>query len=170
MELKEVEPTYDLARNIRTMQQHGLLLTSVDAVGKPNVMAIGWGSVGVVWGRPVFTVLVRPSRFTWRNMEAAGEFVVSVPTDDMHDVCMHCGTVSGRDHDKFAECSLTTTPADTVRVPLIEQCAMHYECRTLLKNDVIESQLDATVRADAYGGGDFHRIYYGHILCAAARS
>jgi len=151
------------------MQQQGLLLGSVDSEGKPNVMAIGWGCPGAIWGKPVFVVLVRPSRFTFGNIEATGEFVVGVPTEQMREVCMHCGTVSGRDHDKFQECGLTLARASTVRVPLIEQCVMHYECRVLLRNDVIDSQLHPDVRSAAYKQGDFHRIYYGEILRTAVR-
>jgi flavin reductase (DIM6/NTAB) family NADH-FMN oxidoreductase RutF len=170
MKLRKVEFSHDLETTLKRMRKHGLLLTSADSRGKPNVMAIGWGTPGVIWSRPVFVVLVRPSRYTFGNLEATGEFVVNVPTDDMHDVCMHCGTVSGRDHDKFQECSLTLAEAKTVRAPLIEQCVMHYECRVLLRNDVVESQLDPDVRSGCYAKGDFHRIYYGEILRAAVRA
>jgi len=169
MALREVDFTHNLPATLKTMQQHGLLLGSTNREGKPNVMAIGWANPGIIWGRPVFIVLVRPSRFTFGNIEATGEFVVNVPTDDMHDVCMHCGSVSGRDHDKFEECNLSLARAQSVNVPLIEQCIMHYECRVLLRNDVIESQLDPGVRSDCYGSGDFHRIYYGGILRTVVR-
>ena len=169
MELKEVEFTEDLARTVQIMRQHGLLLSSVDKKGKPNVMAIGWGLPGVIWSKPIFAVLVRPSRYTYKNIEATGEFVVSVPADTMHEVCLHCGSVSGREHDKFAECSLTLADAKTVKVPLIEQCVMHYECRVVHRNDVIDSQLDATVREECYAGGDLHRVYYGQVLRTVAR-
>ena len=64
---------------LETMQQHGLLLSSVGAEGRPNVMTIGWGCTGIIWGKPIFTVLVRPSRFTFQSIQASGEFVVNVP-------------------------------------------------------------------------------------------
>jgi flavin reductase (DIM6/NTAB) family NADH-FMN oxidoreductase RutF len=170
MQWKEVEFTTDLPMVLHTMQEHGLLLTSVDPRGKPNTMTIGWGTPGVIWGRPIFSVLVRPSRFTFDNIEATGRFVVSVPTAEMHEVCMHCGTASGRDEDKLAACRLTTAPGQAVDVPLIEQCIMHYECRVVHRNDVIDSQLDAAVRSDCYGAGNLHRVYYGQILRVARRS
>ena len=169
MRLREVDFTHNLEKNLRTIQQHGLLLASVGASGKPNVMTIGWGNPGVIWGRPIFVVLVRPSRFTYQNLEATGEFVVSVPTDEMHDACMHCGSVSGRDHDKFADCAFTTTKAGTVGVPLIDQCVMHYECRVVHRNDVIEDRLDNGVCSECYADGDFHRVYYGEILRTVAK-
>ncbi len=170
MKLKEVEFTQNLDGTLEAMQKHGLLLTSIGGDGRPNAMTIGWGSPGIIWSRPIFVVLVRPSRFTLGNIEASGQFVVSVPADGMHEACMHCGTVSGRDHDKFADCKFTTTQAGTVNVPLIDQCTMHYECRVVHRNDVLDSQLDPKVRSDCYGSGDLHRIYYGQILRTLVRA
>ena len=169
MGLREVEFTHNLADTIGVMQRHGLLLASVGADGRPNVMTIGWGNAGVIWRKPIFVVLVRPSRFTFGNIEATGEFVVNVPTDEMHDACAHCGTVSGRDHDKFKDCKFTLAEAARVKAPLIEQCAMHYECRVVHRNDVADSQLDAAVRRECYPKGDLHRVYYGEILRTVAR-
>ena len=170
MNWKEVEFTHDLPAVIRLMGSPGLLLTSVDAGGVPNTMAIGWGTPGIIWGRPIFTVLVRPSRYTFGHIEATGEFVVSVPAEGMEDDVLHCGTASGRDEDKFAACDFTTTPGETVRVPLIDQCVQHYECRVLHRNDIVDGALDAEVREGCYPSGDLHRLYYGEILRTVVRA
>ena len=169
MELKEVDFTHNLAANFGTMQEHGLLLTSVGPEGKPNTMAIGLGNIGGGWTGPCFIVYVRPSRYTYECIEATGEFVVSVPTGDMHDAVWHCGSVSGRDHDKFADCGFTTTPAATVGVPLIDQCVMHYECRVSVRTNIIEEGLEDAVRSKFYANGDYHRVYFGDILRTVAR-
>jgi hypothetical protein len=47
---------------IKTLNELGLLLVSIDSNGKPNVMTIGWGSIGIIWYKPIFIVL--PSRYT----------------------------------------------------------------------------------------------------------
>ena len=36
----------------------GVLLTTA-AGGRINTMAISWGTVGIEWGRPIFTTFVR---------------------------------------------------------------------------------------------------------------
>jgi flavin reductase (DIM6/NTAB) family NADH-FMN oxidoreductase RutF len=169
MSLEEVDFTHELDLTLIRMQEQGLLLTSADPEGTPNIMTIGWGNPGVTWGRPVFVVLVRPSRFTFGNIEATGEFVVNVPTPQMAEACEHCGTVSGRDHQKFRECGLTPRIGRHVEVPLIEECVLHYECRVLQRNDVIESQLDDQVHREFYGAGDFHRVYFGEVVQTLAR-
>jgi len=77
---------------------------------------------------------------------------------------MHCGTVSGRTHDKFAETKLSTMPSEIVDVPVIAQCGINYECRVLHKNDVSQQTIALDIKNQLYPGGDFHRIYYGEIL------
>jgi len=170
MQLKEIEFTQGLAHTLSVMREHGLLLTSAGADGRPNVMTIGWGCPGVIWGRPVFVVLVRPSRFTFGNIQATGEFVVAVPDEGMHDACMFCGTKSGRDTDKFADAGLTAAQAGAVAAPLIEQCVRHYECRMIHRNDLSDAELTAEVRQEFYPSGDLHRLFYGQILRCTERA
>ena len=56
----QVRFTDYFAQTIQRMREDGLLLASVGADGKANVMTIGWGTMGCIWSRPVFIVLVRP--------------------------------------------------------------------------------------------------------------
>ena len=170
MALHKVEFTKQLDDTLKRMKTGGLLLTSAGPDGAPNVMTLGWGNVGIVWGRPVFVVYVRPSRFTFQNIEATGEFTVNVPTEEMAQVCLACGQESGRDVDKFEKHHLTAEPAETVGPPLIAECTRHYECRIVHRNDVSDAALDPEIRADAYPRGDLHRVYYGQILRTAERA
>jgi flavin reductase (DIM6/NTAB) family NADH-FMN oxidoreductase RutF len=117
----------------------------------------------------MFVVLVRPSRYTFGNIQAHGEFVVSVPDDGMAETCEYCGTESGRDVSKFAECGLKPIDAETVSVPLIGQCVRHYECRVVNRNDVIDAEIADELRASAYPQGNFHRLFYGQILRTTER-
>ncbi|MFQ5808058.1 MAG: flavin reductase family protein [Armatimonadota bacterium] len=146
----------------------GLLLASVDAAGKPNTMTIGWGTLGIVWGKPIYCVLVRPSRFSFGLIEETKDFTVNVPYPEMSEIVAYCGTVSGRDHDKFAEKGLTATPGRTVKSPAIEECAVHYECKVVHKNNVLPAELAPAIGDRAYPQGDFHTIYFGEILAAYA--
>jgi len=82
----------------------GLLLASAGKDGRTNIMTVGWGLIGVLWREPVFMVAVRPSRYTHGLIEETGEFTVNVPKQGMGNTVTYCGTVSGREHDKFKEC------------------------------------------------------------------
>ncbi len=142
----------------------GLLLASLDPDEKPNAMAIGWGSVGIIWSRPMFVVLVRPSRYTYECIEAIGDFTVNVPSPDMAEAVEFCGTVSGRDHDKFAECGLTAGQSQTIISPYIDECELVYECQVVQHTDVVPENFAPEIIDEFYAGGDFHRIYFGEIL------
>ena len=142
----------------------GLLLASLDSEGTPNAMAIGWGSVGIVWSRPMFVVLVRHSRYTYECIEAIGDFTVNVPSPDMAEAVELCGTVSGRHHDKFAECGFTVGQSQSIISPYIDECDLVYECQVVQHTDVVPENFAPEIIDECYAGGDFHRIYFGEIL------
>ena len=164
----KVRYTDYFAQTIQRMREDGLLLVTLGKDGKPNVMTIGWGTMGSIWSRPVFIVLVRPSRHTYSRLEQVSDFTVNVPPRELAAAVSHCGTVSGRDHDKFQEMHLTPIPSREVRPPIIQECVVHYECRTLHRNDLAPDTLVQAVREEFYAAGDFHRIYFGEIVAASA--
>ncbi len=156
--------THLLDVTLQRLESTGLLLASLDRNLKPNVMTIGWGTVGVVWGKPIFTVLVRPSRYTYGCIEATGDFTVNVPAPGMDRVAMICGTRSGRETDKFAKCNLTAIPGKHVKSPTIAECEICYECKIVNYEDIRAGHLAEEIMQSAYPNGDLHRVYYGEIL------
>jgi flavin reductase (DIM6/NTAB) family NADH-FMN oxidoreductase RutF len=150
------------------MTSRGLLLTSRSPQGRANSMIIGWGLIGSVWGRPIWTVLVRPSRFTYELIEQTGDFTVSVPGPDMEQACKLCGSTSGRDRDKLGQAGLRAVPARKVQSPIIDGCIIQYECRVLHKNDLDPGSLFQQIKTGSYPNGDFHRTFWGEIVAAYA--
>lgn len=155
--------TYLYEQTMQQLDGDGLLLAATKPGGDSNVMTIGWGTVGTIWGRPIFTVLVRPSRFTYEFIEASGEFTVNVPTKEMHDYVLFCGTKSGRDHDKFVPFQMTTSSGQTVNAVTLDACPLVYECRVVQKNDVSPETFDPSILSKVYRDNEFHRVYYGEI-------
>ena len=150
-----------LAQALAILPKGAFLTTAAD--GKVNTMTIGWGSLGVIWGKPVFSVLVRPSRFTYGLLEASGEFTVSVPLADMAKALGICGSKSGRDLDKFAAAGLQKLPGIKLATPVIGGAGLHYECKVVFKQPMNPALLDAGINAASYPSGDHHTIYYGLI-------
>jgi len=120
----KIDPFSAVAETMKALSAGGCLL--VAGFERVNPMTIGWGEIGIVWGKPVFTVLVRPSRFTFGLMEDADEFSVNVPGEALAEACMLCGTRSGRDIDKMAEAGLAAEPGIALGVPTIAECPVHY--------------------------------------------
>jgi flavin reductase (DIM6/NTAB) family NADH-FMN oxidoreductase RutF len=153
------------AETIEAYDEKRVLLVSQGHKGLPNVMTIGWGSLGIIWKRPVFTVLVRHSRFTYHMLEESGEFSVNILPPGMEEVAKYCGTVSGRDFDKFEVKQLTAVPSSRLKIPIIKECIIHFECKIIYKSDLVPEDLDGPVLSATYGDSkDFHRIYFGEIM------
>ena len=144
------------------LRSRGLLLSAYGPDGRPNAMTIGWGLLGCIWGMPIWTVLVRPSRYTYRCIEHSKAFAVNVPGADLEEACALCGSKSGRDLDKLSACGLTVREASGA--PTIAECPIHYVCRVVHFNDVLPPNLADEIVASAYKGGDFHRVYFGKIV------
>lgn len=142
----------------------GAFLTAGDGK-KCNVMTIGWGSIGFMWRIPVFTVLVRPSRYTHEFM-AGGEFTVSVPLGDMKKALAVCGSKSGRDTDKIREAGIKLRAGQKVATPVVDGCGLYYECKVVYKYELVPGHLAAGLNAECYKGGDHHTVYVGEIVAA----
>lgn len=153
---------------VDAMAKYGLLLCSMGNDRKPNVMAIGWMTGGIIWGRPIVCVYVRPSRYTYSRLEEISEFTVNVLPSEFKEAIDHCGTVSGRNRDKFAETGLKPVPAQKVQVPVIEQAVICYECVIVHKNDVLPQFLSKEIEESVYPLGNYHRIYFGEVVAAYA--
>lgn len=127
-------------------------------------MTIGWATIGVIWEKPILTVLVRPSRFSFSLLEAHPYFSVNVmDVEQFRPDLATCGTRSGREIDKVSECDFTTEPGERIPVPRIAQATLVYECVVIHKTSVIDADLSAEVGRRHYPGGDLHRIYHGEI-------
>ena len=130
-----------------------------------NTMTIGWATIGYCWRKPVFMVAVRDSRHTFTLIEDAADFTVSVPSGNMIKEIMFCGTKSGRDLDKFAECNLKTAAGIQVVSPIIDIPGLHFECRIIYKCAMDSSHL-ATELDALYPERDYHTLYFGEILAS----
>ena len=168
MTWKPVSYDHDIQHTLTTLTSPGLLLTAAKPDGSANVMTIGWGLLGIVWGRPIFQVLVRFSRYTFEFIEASQCFAVCVPSPEMRRWVGICGSRSGRDMDKFADQGQRFTLAEQAPAPLIAGCPLAYVCRVVHHNDVIPANLGADIDRQFYGDHDYHRIYFGEILTTLA--
>lgn len=154
----------NMEKGMEFLHKKGAFLT-VKSGHKVNTMTISWGNIGYEWSRPVFTVLVRKSRYTHELIENSTEFTVSIPCNDDFKAAMAlCGTKSGRDMDKFKAAGLNLKSGKVVDTPVIEGCQLHYECRIVYKQEMNPEMLREDVKGGSYGSGDYHTFYFGEIV------
>jgi len=167
---RDIEWAEGTSRLAEALTKGGAFIVAVDASGVPNPMTIGWGQVGIIWGRPMFTALVRLSRYTYECLQASDAFTINVPRPgDLKDELMLCGTKSGRDLDKAAECGLTMVSGKEVDTPIVGECALHYECRIVARTQQARPDFASdTVLDQFYANGDHHLLVFGEIVAAYA--
>lgn len=115
-----------------------------------NVMAAAW-TTPISHEPPLVGVSISPRRFTHDLIEKSGEFVLNVPGRNLLERVEFCGSMSGRDVDKFKEAHLTPVEAKEVCAPLIKECLGHLECAVVEAIDL----------------GD-HTLFVGQVVAAWA--
>ena len=160
-----------LTHPFRMWEPDWLLLASGDFTsGKYNCMTIGWGSVGIMWGRPFIQVVVRPQRYTYGYMEQYATFTVCAFPKTYRQALNILGTKSGRDGNKIAEAGLTPQASTIVAAPYFAEAELVLECEKMYWSDFdpnhfLEPGIDRN-----YPKKDYHRSYFGHIVSVMGTS
>lgn len=153
------------AEALRQLEK-GAFLTVKDK-DEVNTMTIAWGSISYIWGMPIFMVAVRYSRHTYRLIDHAKEFTVSIPLrNDLRKALAYCGTKSGRDVNKFEECNLSLLDGQKVSTPILGECELHYECKVVYQQAMEPATLDENIKDRFYVTDDYHVLYFGKIVDA----
>lgn len=157
----------DYAGDIIRALRPGILITT--KVGdKVNSMTIGWGTLGVIWERPVFVAYVRQQRYTREMLDQCREFTINVPVGDFPRRALGvCGSKSGRDMDKIAAAGLTPVEPEVIGVPGIKEFPLTLECRAIYRKEQESDQFNDEITRQFYTieTGD-HICYYGEIVAA----
>lgn len=174
--MKNKIEVFDYANEIMKAVKTGVLLTTkVD--GKVNTMTISWGTLGIEWAKPIFTVFVRENRFTKHQLEKNPEFTINIPYGSFDKKVLGiCGTKSGRAIDKIKELNLTLVTPNNVSVPAIKELPLTLECRVIYKQKQNEREITEENKSTFYpqdvdssfhgANKDFHTAYYGEIVSA----
>ncbi len=159
--MKSIDVMATIGQAMKSIEK-GAFLT-VKAGEQFNTTTIGWATMGICWRKPIMMVAVRDSRHTFGIIEAAEDFAISLPSGNLRDELFYCGTKSGRDVDKFAECELKTIPSQKVISPIIDTPGLHIECKIVYKSAMDPSHLTEAFHA-IYPEKDYHTLYFGEIL------
>ena len=174
--MKQEIEVFDYAKEIVSAIPKGVLLTT-RVEDKVNTMTIGWGTLGVEWGLPIFVAFVREGRFTREQLDASMEFTVNVPYGDFDKKILgYCGTKTGRDTDKIGDMNLTLVESELVKVPGIRELPLTLECKVLYRQLQEKDSIPEFIREKMYpenldssnpgANRDYHVAYYGQIVKA----
>lgn len=171
--MKNGVQVFDYAGDICKALKKGILITAKDGA-QVNPMTIGWGTLGIEWGKPIFIAFVRPGRFTYGMIDRTGEFTVNIPVGEtdpaVNRILGFCGSKSGRDVDKVKELGLTLEESEIIDAPGIRELPLTLECKVLYQQDQIVDRIPDALRdryyPDRSDPSDYHTAYYAEIVNA----
>ena len=172
--MKKHVDAFDYAGTVCKEMAKGILITT-KLDGKVNTMTIGWGHIGIEWGKPIFIAYVRESRHTYTMLEGNGEFTVNIPMGQVDKKILgYCGTKSGRNTDKIRDMGLTLEDPSVISVPGIKELPLTLECKVIYKQkqdlsaipgELLEKYYPQDVSDPDQGRNrDRHVAFYGEIV------
>ena len=128
-----------------------------------NTMTASWGGVGVMWGKKVVSVYIRPQRYTKEFVDNNELFTIAFFGENYRPALTHCGKVSGRDEDKVKNAGLT--PYFTDGTAAFEEADMIMVCKKQYHQEMRPECFDVEENdAKWYPQKDYHTMYMGEIV------
>lgn len=141
------------------------MLVTAGTAEKFNTMTASWGGTGILWGKPVAFLFIRPERYTYEFIEKGETLTLSFLGEENKAIHKVCGSKSGRDTDKISETGLQPIVTESGNI-IFRQARLTLECRKLYA-DMIEPDkfMDTSLIGRWYGEGhgNFHKMYVVEI-------
>ncbi len=158
-----VDKLSELNENVFELIGKKWMLITAAKEGKSNTMTASWGGLGVMWGKKVAYVVIRPQRYTKEFIDVAESFSLSFLPEKFRKELSYLGSVSGRDEDKIAKAGLSLTYQE--EVPYFEESELVLICKKLFVQEFKdESFLDKSILDTWYKAGDNHYLYIAEII------
>ena len=151
----------------QTIGKDWLLITAKKG-NQVNTMTASWGGMGILWGKPVVYIFIRPQRYTREFVESADSFSISILGEEHRKTLSYFGTVSGRDEDKIGKSGLALT--EDQNVPYFADARAYLICRKLyVQNLEPTCFIDASCDEKWYPQKDYHTMYIAEIIRLGVR-
>lgn len=166
---RSVDPKEIPGNPIQLIGQEWMLI-SAGSQENYNTMTASWGTIGELWGKPITTCYIRPSRHTFGFVEENQYYTLCFFKEEYRGALEYCGTKSGRDHvdkNKAEVAGLTPQVTENGTV-YFKEAYLVLECKKLYSDSFDKSLFTADV---VVGGGekyidtdDIHKFYIGEIV------
>lgn len=152
----------EMTENIFRLINDDWMLVAAEDGGRTNAMTASWGGAGILWGRKVAFVFVRPQRYTKEFIDKSDKLSLSFFDDSQRKMLNYMGTVSGRDEDKIAASGLHVEMVNSA--PVFKESRMALICRKLYEQPMKEECfVDKALAEQHYAQKDFHTMYVVEI-------
>ena len=118
--------------DLKTSRHEFPVFPVVAVTVKENIIAIGLVHM-FSFTPPMIGIGVHPRRYSYELLEQTKDFGVNIPTKELVEKVNLCGTISGRNKNKFQEAGLTPMKAKKIKSALIEEFPVNLECDNVQK-------------------------------------
>jgi len=160
-QFKEILPEQLEENPFQLIGKEWMLITAGDS-NKINTMTAAWGGLGIMWGKNVASVVIRPQRYTKEFVDREETFSLSFFNTNYKKQLNYLGSVSGRDEDKITKAGLTVLAPDGT--PYFEEARLVLICKKLFAQPFDPACfLDEKQKKVWYPLEDYHTIYFAEI-------
>ena len=160
-EFKEITPL-NITNNTFELIGNTWMVVCAGNKEKCNAMTASWGGLGVMWGKNVAYIVIRPTRYTKEFVDANQRFSLCFLPEIYKKELTYLGTVSGRDEDKIAKAGFDIA-FDNI-TPYFNESFLSMFC-TKLYTQAFEPNLfiDKGLDSKWYNEHDYHTLYIAEI-------
>lgn len=105
------------------------LICTTNKKGKPNVMTASF-LMPISFEPKIVAFSISPKRHSFENLKEVPQFTLNILSKEMKKIAQICGSISGRNEDKFKKAKLKTEKSQKVLPPMIK-CPISFECQVL---------------------------------------
>ncbi|BED92408.1 MAG: flavin reductase [Candidatus Paraimprobicoccus trichonymphae] len=142
------------------LSKEWMLITAENAE-KVNTMTASWGGFGVLWGKNVSFIFVRPQRYTFEFLNNSNFYSLCFFSNEHRNILEYCGGNSGRDKDKIKHLNLKVVKDS--ECPYFEQANLVFICKKLYFQDITPENFSDIHLDKNYLNKDYHRVFVGEI-------
>lgn len=158
---KQINPE-ELSKNPFHLIGKEWMLITAEKDKKVNTMTASWGGVGVMWGKNVAYVVIRPQRYTKEFVDNAEGFSLTFFDESYKKQLGYLGSVSGREEDKIKKAELTVEYKDNI--PYFTEGNLVMLCKKLFVQPLQETNfLEKELIEKWYPQKDYHTLYIVEI-------
>jgi flavin reductase (DIM6/NTAB) family NADH-FMN oxidoreductase RutF len=161
---KEISPEVLRKNPFHLIGKEWMLITAGDKENM-NTMTASWGGLGVMYGKNVAFIVIRPQRYTKEFIDREETFSLSFFDKTHRNTLDYLGSVSGRTEDKIDKSGLTVVHSGFT--PYFNEASHVLICKKMFKQTLEgESLLDDKLENTWYPNKDYHILYIAEITKA----
>lgn len=138
------------------------MLVTAGNSDKVNTMTASWGGLGVMFGKDVAFIVIRPQRYTREFIDHEDTFSLSFLDKSYRKELNYLGSVSGRDENKIEKSGLTVEFLNDT--PYFNESTNVLICKKLLRQPFdSNSLLIEGMNQTFFPNKDYHILYIAEI-------